>query len=180
MIYAMTKCVAASLAAKNWPAQVRYGKERVSRATHYSSLVVIERDTDSGDSLSTAHGQVRNARKLRTRSLAVRASVFAKSPKAGARVNEHEHELEDLVDAVIVAVQLWATESRAGDVDFHMLGPVDSEEHNGSEIGAGAAYDLRFRVQRAVTDRVRDTATLSDIDSAIIVSAAGGDSETVD
>jgi hypothetical protein len=157
MIYGMARDLQDKLTARKFPTQIEYGPRRMAVEAWHDHLVIIERDRDATDSLAPANGLQTNPRRICNRGLAVKATIYARSALDDARVNEHEHECEQIVDALIVALQEWGTEARArlGDVT-----PTVSEsrylklsEFPEQETWPGVVYVLRFRVMRGVVVR---------------------------
>lgn len=157
MIYELTTALQAKFTAKRFPTVFEYGPRRMTVETYHDHLIVIERDREAADQLSAANGQQVNPRRFCNRALTVKATIYAQSRLDGARINEHEFECEQIVDALIVSLQEWGGEARArlGDVT-----PTISEarylklsEFQEGEAWPGVVYVLKFRVMRGVIKR---------------------------
>jgi hypothetical protein len=73
---------------------------------------------------------------------------------AGARINEHEHECDTLVDAFLVELFAWGEESRAGEIPISEARYLTADERApGAEFLPGVVYRLRFGVPRGVFAR---------------------------
>lgn len=186
MIYAMAQDVAATLAARGFPLSVHYGPERVtpSNIASHSGRVVIARDRTRGDDVrATIGARGSEPRGPRVRALGCEATVYGRSPLAGARVNEHEAVCDQTVDALIVALCDWATAARAF-VEFGAGRFLRDDEVNGAERNAGAVYRLEFSIGRGVTARaydgaLRSTATLDGVTTAARAKVQGATYEDV-
>lgn len=157
MIYECANALAVKLKAQLFPTAIEYGPRRLSVETYHDHLVIIERDREATDQLAPANGHQVNPRRYFNRTLAVKATIYAQSRLDGARVNEHEAECEQIVDALLVALQEWGAEvvARLGDVT-----PTISEmrylkltEFQEGEAWPGVVYVLKFRVGRGVYRR---------------------------
>ena len=158
MIYAMTQALQDKFYAKKFPTAFEYGPRRLHvDAQWLDHLVIVERDREASDTLEPVNGARNNPRCYCNRGQSVKATIYARSNLDGARVNEHEAECEQIVDAFIVALFQWGTESKAllGDVT-----PTISErrylklsEFPEAEAWPGVVYLIRFRVMRGVYER---------------------------
>ncbi|MFA5706314.1 MAG: hypothetical protein WDA41_08170 [Candidatus Neomarinimicrobiota bacterium] len=155
MIYQLATDIEQTLIGRGFPVAVRYGRERTQRElpSSHAGVIVFERDLDTGDRIAAPLTSNRNPRLVRTRALGVTCTIFARSPLAGARQCEHEHDCDQIVDAVIVALYEWGTAARAGAIEYSEARYLRPEDVSGSEIGAGVAYRLRFAVPRGVSTR---------------------------
>jgi hypothetical protein len=186
VIYTMAQDVAATFALRGFPLSVHYGPERVSPSdvSAYSGRIVIARDRDRGDDVrATIGARGSDPRGPRVRVLGCEAVVYARSPLAGARVNEDEAICDQTVDALIVALCDWATEARAF-VEFSGGKYLRDEEINGAERNAGVAYRLLFAVGRSVTARTyegatRETAVLDGVTTTVRAAVQGTTYEDV-
>jgi hypothetical protein len=157
----------------------------VSREGPFSNLVVFRRDPKGGDQVNALVAQRTNPRSVRVRELGVEVVVFSASSLEGARINEHEHECDQVVDALIVAISEWGTEERAGSITIYESRYLDPSEGDGVfEAWPGVRYVLRFRVPRAVLTRnyigaARPEATISNVALEARVSVDGTNYETV-
>jgi hypothetical protein len=186
VIYRMAQDVAATLAARLFPVRVQYGPERVSRTepSTSSGVIIFSRDRSQSDVIRAYPASQRNPRAVRVRDLAVAVTVIARSPLKGARGCEHEHDCDQIVDGLIVALTEWSTEGKAGAIDFVEARYLTPEEFSGAEVGAGVAYRIRMRVPRAVLARnyegaAQPTATLDGVEMTVRARAWGTEYEDV-
>lgn len=151
MLYEMFGDLRDRMHARKFPTQFAYGPEHTAReGHHFSNLIVIERDREQSDEVEAAHGQVRNARKKFTRRLAAKATIFANCTSPGAHVGEHERVCEALVDALLVEIEDWGTESRAGQIPIKESRYLSAHERSDVETWPGLVYLVRFLVPRGV------------------------------
>ena len=186
MIYRLAQDVAAALAERGFPFAVHYGPDRVSPSdlTAYAGRIVIERDREAGDTVGGPIGsRGQNPATPRVRRLGCVATVIARASVDGARVNEHEHDCDQAVDALIVALYDWAAEGRSI-VEVGAGRYLQDEEINGAPVGVGVVYRLAFTVARAVEARTfegaaRETVTLDDVNTSVRVTLDGENFEPV-
>lgn len=138
------------LQARKFPVRVAYGPERTARE-NYDALIVIERDREAGDSVDFAPAVQRNPRRVKARLIGCVAHVYAKSSRAGARVEDHEFMCDLFVDALIAAIAEWCVGGQAFEPAFVEARYLNANERNAPETWPGVAYRLRFRVQRGIT-----------------------------
>lgn len=157
MIYGAMNAIQAKFLKRKFPTIFEYGPRRTAVETTYDHFVVVERDRDATDQLASVNGVNENPRRVCNRQLAVKATIYAQSRLGGARVNEHEFECEQIVDAFVVALQEWGGEARArlGGVapTVSELRYLKASEFLGGEQWPGVAYMIRFRVARGVYAR---------------------------
>jgi hypothetical protein len=153
MIYELSRDLQDMLRARKYPVTVEYGPERTLRDGYPENVILIERDRESGDSVETAHGSQRNPRKMRTRKLGAIATIWARSNLPGARIGDHERACEGLVDALIISLEEWGTEARAGDIPITSARYATAADHNDVETWPGVVYLLRFQVPRGMLRR---------------------------
>jgi hypothetical protein len=122
----------------------------------YPNLIVIERDREQGDSVGPPIGVQKNARKVTVRHLGVTTKIYAQSSVEGAAIQDHEHLCDQLVDALIVAIYQWGSESKAGIIPFTESKYLSAGERNEEETWPGVVYSLRYRIPRAVFDKKFD------------------------
>jgi hypothetical protein len=108
------------------------------------------------------------------------------SAVAGARINEHEHECDALVDACLVELFAWGEESMAGVIPVVEARYLSAEERApGAETLPGVVYVLRFGVPRGVFVRdyegtARAEAGSYDAVCSTRVAIRGGSYEVID
>lgn len=153
------------LAGKKFPLKVHYGPERTHREGYPENVVIFERDREASDSLTTARGIQRNPRKMRTRGLQSVVTLYVRNSRAGARVEDHETLCEKFVDAVLVALEHWATATGAIDIPITESRYLSADERLAAarehapgveaqkiEQWPGAVYRIKFTVPRALLD----------------------------
>jgi hypothetical protein len=154
VIYECVQDLQAKLTAQAFPTLLEYGPRRLAVEAWHDHLVIVERDRENADLLAPVNGQQTNPRRYCNRRQAVKFTIYARSNLDSARVNEHEAECEQIVDALIVAIAEWGTEARArlGSVD-----PTITEarylklaEFPEQEAWPGVVYVIRLRIDRGV------------------------------
>jgi len=163
MIYALASDIATRLQARKYPVSVFYGPERVSSEQCDSMRIVFERDVDAIP--GAVLGWSNNPRATGVRSLGVLATVEVSSGLVGARLSEHQHECDNLVDALLVELYAWGAESRAGYLPVTETRYLSPEERAGSERSNGVAYAIRFQVPRGVYRRDYEGNAASEVSS---------------
>ena len=117
----------------------------------------------------------------------MRADIYCASAVSGARRNEHEHECDNLVDALLTGLYQWATAARAGEITVTEARYLADDEIDESERANGVVYRIRFSVPRGVVTRDYDgaaqmTATIAEVGNAstgAILQRPDGSHETV-
>lgn len=138
---------------RKFPSAFVYGPERVTREGYFDHAIVFERDREASDTVGPVKGSQSNPRKMRVRELCVKCTIYAQSRLEGPRINEHEAECEQIVDALVIALAEWGEASRAGDLPITESRYLKAEEREAVEVWPGVVYVLRFRVPRGVTAR---------------------------
>lgn len=151
MIYELSQDIETELQARLFPVHVEY-QSRVARET-FENVIVFKRDREGGDSVGPARGVNPNARRFAQRTLGVEAKVYVRSPEDGAHVGTHEFECEDLVDALLVALEEWAKENQAWPIEITSARYLSEAELNGIETWPGVVYQLKFGVPRGIYKR---------------------------
>lgn len=164
-LYPLSKDLQTLLRAKNFPLRVFYGPERTHREAYPENVIVVERDREASDTLTEPRGAQRNPRKMRVRGLQGIATIYARNSKAGAGVGDHETLCEKFVDALLVALEHWATATKAIEIpitesrylSFAERLALAKEHAPGVEAVAceqwpGAVYRVKFTVPRALLD----------------------------
>lgn len=176
--------VEAKLRARKFPSQFVYGPERITRVGYFDHVIVFERDRKATDLIAPAKGFENNARRMRVRELCVQATIYARSRLDGARVNDHEKECEQIVDALVIAFAEWGTEAKAGELPITEARYLTAEEYTDptkpAEAWGGAVYLIRFRVPRGVTARdysgsARPTGAAAGVAGSVEVRLNAGD-----
>lgn len=194
MIYQMARDVAAMLAADGFPVTIVYGETPITAASIVARSHSIEfaRDRQNGDKISNPQGAKRDPRSkvVAVRLVGVRVVIRARVSVTGARINEHEHECDDLVDAVIARLTQWTTAAKCGGDPEWRESRYLAEDELGADAPAtgghvsGVAYLLRFGIPRGVTARRYDgvgspTTKFAGIIPGVKVAVPGGDVEDV-
>lgn len=170
--FELAKSIGDSLKARKFPFRVIYAPERTARADH-SPVILFMRDTDTSETVETAHGAQTNGRKQATRRIPVKVLVYARASYEGATRDEHEELSDYVVDALIVALEDWNTSQKAGGIQygemaFLTLDELKSIEGNTPEGWPGTCYVMRFTIGRGVVTRdylkqIRPTAALTGV-----------------
>jgi hypothetical protein len=153
----MMRDVEAKLRARKFPSEFVYGPERTERSGYFDHEIIFERDRKAADLVGPVKGFENNARRMRVRELATQITIYAQSRVDGARVEDHEGECEQIVDALVLALAEWGVEAKAGDLPITESRYLTAQERG--EVGApvevwpGVVYVIRFRVPRGVSAR---------------------------
>jgi hypothetical protein len=154
----MMRDLEAMLRARKFPSQFMYGPERITRTGFFDHVIVFERARNkASDQVGPVKGFDNNPRRMRVRELCVTIRVYARSRLDGARVNEHEKECEQIVDALVIALAEWGTAAKAGEIPITEARYLTAEEYTDpdkpAEAWAGVVYSIQLRVPRGVTAR---------------------------
>lgn len=186
MIYQMSRDLEANLRERLFPVEVMYTARRDPGRVPCSYTIVVERDTQQGDSVEPPRGATADPRQVRTRRLGVIATFYVSSPLDGARRQEHERVCDQLVDAWIVSLLEWVAQSRGlrDMVSFTEARYLADDEIDGAEVSASVVYRMRFTVPRAVAKKTyegegRPTTELLGVTSSTRVSLDGVNYEEV-
>jgi hypothetical protein len=154
VIYTMASEIATRLVGRGFPIEARYEGERICSAVGVvGRRIDFERDKRVPDAFYPFPGGQRNPRATGVRGVAVVATIYGQSSKRGARAAEHQRDCDQLLDALLVELREWSVEARAGEpeiVSGRLLGPDD---FTGVDMPQGAAYELHFRIPRAILRR---------------------------
>lgn len=174
MIFDLAKRVKATLQEKNCPIPVVLDPEKSKSTGYYPERIVFEHDLRGSDSFDAPKSQSpRTSECHYTRTVAAKATIYARSPRAGSVLFEHRERLEAVLDMVLVALRknvtgtkrFWSPKSGGFFV------PADLE---GSDAHAGAAYELKFEIERPVLETdwdgsAKDEATVGGVDGVSVV-----------
>jgi hypothetical protein len=150
MIFDLAKRVRTTLQDRNCPIPVVLDSPEKSKATGYlPERIVIEHDLNASDSFDAPYSQNKNPKSHYTHKVAAKATIYARSPKSGATMFEHRERAGDVLHMVLVALRenvqstkrFWSPKSGS------FVVPEDLE---GSDTHAGAAYELKFEIERPV------------------------------
>lgn len=186
MIGDLARAVAADLRRRKFPHPVSYGPERVARAG-FDLAIVFARDRKSGDAITAPAGaKDRNPEVHFNRHVSGVVTVYARSPKPGATVADHEEECDTVCDGVLSAIRrvvvsrkllLAIRESRLLDREDLRADTGEGEDHSGprSADWPGCAARIRFTVGTAVLDvnykgEAQATGVVADVDCPIVIS----------
>lgn len=153
MLYEMHLDLKAMLGLLGFPCSWEYGPTPTDITGYHDSLIVVERDHDSSDTIRAVQGVQRNARKMRVRDLVAQIRVYARSTVPSAHIGNHERECEKVVDALIVALEEWGTAGRAGNIPITEARYLRKDERQDVEVWPGVVYSLKFAVPRSVQKR---------------------------
>lgn len=150
MIYELSRDLEARLREQRYPVRVVYGPERTAREAGGDMVIVIERDTQTSDTVRSTQGFRANPRSFAIRDLAVLARVHAYSPLRGAHRGDHERVCEQLVDALLCALRRWMSLGRTGSDLAVTEARYDVDDS--VEAWPGVVYRVRFRVPRQMSE----------------------------
>lgn len=154
MIRGFAKDIEVALRAQRYPVRVVYGPERLSRGPGPGQTVIVfERDRETGDGVRGNKGSSSNPRSMRIRDLGVIVTVYASSSAAGAKTHEHEHACDQIVDALIVAIDNWFVEGKTGQLcEYNVSRMMSASELESEEMRSwpGCVYRLQFDLPRGV------------------------------
>ena len=153
MIYRMASDLEGRLHLRKFPVRVHYGPERLTRDICRSPSILIRRDREGGDKVRPAVGANSNPRLLGVRDLGVIADIYAAAGMSGARLNEHEHLCDQIVDAFLCVLYEWGAASKAGAIAISEARYLTDAEREAEEVSPGLVYRLRFGVPRAISVR---------------------------
>lgn len=149
--FLMSEAVKADLAAREYPCEVIYGRERLEKREDYSGLpVFIRRDVTTSDALGPPHGAASNPPKVYTLQAAHEILIYAQSTERDARVEEHEAIAEVVRDAVLASVRTWCVANHRGEPIWTEGRFLSAQEMAKEEVAAGAVYRLKVQVRRSV------------------------------
>lgn len=150
MIYDLSEAVARDLKIRRFPHPIFYGPERAKRGG-FDMAIVFERDRPRGDQIGAPVGAKINPEVPFVRKVAGAVTVYARSPKPGARSSDHEGECDRVCDGVITALYriLKARRLPLEITDSKILEAVD---FNGCETWPGCAARVSFSVTTLVRD----------------------------
>lgn len=170
----LSDVVAEELRVRKYPHKVAYGPERTKRTgPGIAPGVVFERDRDRGDPYAAPVATRQGAGTPETyysRQVASMFTVYAQSPKPGARVRDHEAEAEAVCDAVVSAMaracKLAGKLLSPGSLRFLRGADFDLTDGREFENWPGVAARVEFFISVPVRDvdylgRGPDTGTVS-------------------
>jgi hypothetical protein len=148
MLHQIGKELEARLVAKGCPYKV-VDREPRGVAVTYKPRIVIESDGD--DKFGPPRGLSTNPKKHYTRKLSCKLTIYGKSLKPGALEHEHKQVVEQVLDLVLVGMRYVAADR----LNAYELGGgrfVTPPDLDKSEVNKGAAYELKFTFDRAVSE----------------------------
>lgn len=178
MIYALARAVEDNLRARKYPVRVCYRGEHAPTASDYITLTEAStpgavrpppgaQGTGLSGDVSALRSQV-----VFMREIPFDLRIFVKSPKEGARANEHAERAELYVDAVLSALYVIAKKNRWPSLNIG--GPRHMTHDELTALGqtwTGAVVQILGSCPRAVVVRdyegAPDTAQLADVDTSI-------------
>lgn len=123
-------------------------REPTTTTTFGRERIVVEHD-DGGDSFGPVLGQHKNPKQRMTRKVGAKATIYAQSPTAGALEFEHRRRAEHVLDLVLVCLDdvIRIRKNAWTPSGGKFVVPDDLAK---SDAYAGAVYELKFSVDRAV------------------------------
>ncbi len=181
--FELARDIAAMLDTQKFPFPVHYVPQRHALEQTAPTQIHFMRSRHASDLVQAAQGQQRNPRKLNTRRIAVDCLIYASSTLPGAMLQEHEGLCDQIVDAVVCALDTWCTGGRAGEPEFVECRYLDTEELAELESWPGVVYLLRFRIGRGVTvqtflGEAKPTGTAANVANTSQIFLAPHDGET--
>lgn len=125
--------------------------ERTQSINFARERIVLEYDTDETDSFGPPQTQSRNPPKpVATRTIALKATIYARHPNQGALAFEHKERAESILDMFVCALmeaQSSQQRVRVFPKSGRWLTPPDAKQ---SERPSGAMYELKFTIDRGI------------------------------
>jgi len=173
-VVCLVRAVQAGLAARGYPAPVRYAERYARTGNAPGYVVTARRDHAGGDAVTSVSSPQRNPKRQRVRQVGVEFRVYASASVSGATRGEHEDEADKLVDAIIVEIDKWCVENQRFLPDYVEARFLADEERDDGERGAGAVYLFRVRFGRGVLERdydggAKSTGTIASVNASLIV-----------
>lgn len=155
MLREVAKELTARLASQGCRIEVLVGPEATKTTTPARERIVIQHD--GSDTFGAGFGVQRNPKTPITRTVSAKATIYAKSESAQATPWEHERRAEAILDQVLTGLR-YVCALRKQWVEFRGGAFTTAQDLEGSEVRAGAVYELTFAVSRGVMDRKFDGA----------------------
>lgn len=143
----------AALAAQGCPFKVFDGPERTQTTTFARDRIVIEHD--DGDAFTAVRGQRANPKHRMTRNVAAKITIYAQVKAAGSLDWEHRRRAEHVLDLVLVGLEKVILARKNG-LSVKSGRFFVAEDLKKSESIGGAAYELKFTVERGVFEQKFD------------------------
>lgn len=187
MIGHLAAAVGADLRRRKFPHPVRYAPEH-SRPAGFEHAIIFVRDRQAGDPIAAPLGaKDRNPEVPFNRLVSGSFTVYARCPKPGATVLDHEDECDAVCDAVLTAMYrilkarklpLQITESRLlGRAEMRDEDDSGANDRSGQRSAdwPGCAARIRFKVATAVRDvtykgEAQSEGVIDDVDCPVITS----------
>jgi hypothetical protein len=184
MIYRMMREIEADLQARKYPLVFVYNPANPRQTYGRRGVVEVERDTERGETFNPVVGVGTNPRRMGTRLLGVKWTIYAQSGLDGAMRNDHENECDLYVDAIQIALAEWGKVSGAGYIEVTEARYLSAAERDGADLTSDVAYLLRFAVPRGVVKKTyegqaRPSAAVSTAANGTLVSVSGSQYQEV-
>jgi hypothetical protein len=173
MIQSMCLDLDTAIQARKFPIHVYFGPEYAEQ-DNFRSRILIERDRQAGDTVLAVKGAGRGQNPARyfVRAQTCVCHVWANSSVPGAMHHNHEDLCDQYIDAIMIGLEDWLTESKAAE----QLTVQGARYLTGDEIDAlfqqkwpGVVYRFQFLVPRGV--RKLDGESLAQTESGENLSA---------
>ncbi len=150
MLYAISKELDAALKAQGVPFRVVFGPESTQSVDAARERIVLEQPHDEKrDSVVPPIALHRNPMMPLVRNQAARIRIFARSPIAGAKWNDHAERAEQVLDHVLAELDA-IVRGRKNALAIGGGGFVSLVDEKGSSVWGGAVYEFDFVVDRGV------------------------------
>ena len=151
MIFEICRELDAYLKAHQCPVDVVYGPETTKPTAWGRERVVVENDFGGSDKFPGARSQRLNPPLTTVRVQALKATIYARSPLPGGQPFEHRRRADLILDQVLCAIRSVACIRKNG-YDYAGGSFVVPDDMAESDVHGGAAYELKFTLERGVTE----------------------------
>lgn len=179
MLYQIALELGAALRTQGVPFPVVYGPEPATDLyAAKGDRIVVEHRPDSFDS---ARGTHPNPRSTYRRQQGVMVRIFARAGDANATQHEHEELAEQVLDHVVAELD-YLVRARRNLLTLRGGEFVEPDDSKGSEVPAGAVYELELTIDRGIERRTwagaaRPTATIGGTGGVTVTSTTKASDE---
>lgn len=147
MLYAVARELYAALQAQHVPIPVVFGPDVDS--VGIDERIVIDYLGPNADSIEAATSQHLNPKMPLRRIQGGRLRVYARSAVDGATWHDHAERAERILDHVLAELDV-VVKKRRNVLAFGPGGFIKLQDETGTELTAGAVYELAFSVDRGI------------------------------